>query len=278
MQNAEIDIIVHSGNSTFNNSYKTKNALLNAWILKAFPILSNQPPYEDVEDLGLGLLCEKNTNLWHDNLVKALSDTALVSQVRENLHQYVVGNYSGEKNLEVLKIISKNCHPPGASVIENRSRMYLDLVKKDMPIVTTSNPLKAHSAIRLVHKLEYKIIPQAQQWAGFEFMIGTYQKVIRCQLEITVIDLSARTIIRHYTLEMEEASDDQIVKIIFDAIPDSKDKEYIVRFTYKETQDISPVAIYETNKSETKIKRTLRRLRLLSRGNILACRLLYREH
>jgi glycosyltransferase involved in cell wall biosynthesis len=130
MRGANPDILVHAGSVTGNNSYKTHNVLLNAWALKAFPILASQPPYEEVEKLGLGLLCS-NAEDWNRNLQRVILEPDLPSQVGANLDRYVRENFSGRQNRQVLKSISQDCPSPGAAVIESRYRLYIDMLEKE---------------------------------------------------------------------------------------------------------------------------------------------------
>lgn len=129
MQGADIDIFVHDGGATVDNPYKTYNVLLNAWVLNAVPILANQPPYEDVERLGLGLL-SSDAKEWYENLCRAVSNPVLVKNIQNKLDCFVIENYSGKQNLEVLKLISQECPPPGISVIENRYRLYVNMLQE----------------------------------------------------------------------------------------------------------------------------------------------------
>jgi hypothetical protein len=332
MQSANIDILVHAGSDTRNNPYKTHNTLLNAWALKALPILANQPPYEDIENLGLGLLCN-STDEWYENLYKGVSDPTLVSQIQEFLHRYVIENFSGLKNLEVLNSITQEYPVPGFSLIDHRYRLYIDILTRDvyqpadsdlnvarsnsrleslirrnrswllpansardrfarflvgiyfsLKERTTSqlttgnplwNPLMAQGMVRLVHKLEYKLRPQAQQWIGFEFMIGTHDKRAAGQINIEIIDESIGRIVRNQNLDLNEIHDNQIVQVNFEKIRDSKDKDFKVLFLLKAVNSETSISIYEKDKMEPKLHRILRRFGILTRGNTLACRLLY---
>ena len=139
MQSAAIDILVQPGSSIHNNPYETQSALLKAWALKAMPILAGQPPYSDVETLGIGLLC-MNANEWHKNLHLAVLDSTLVVRAKEKLHRYAVENFSGKQNIEVLKVINNECPVPGTAMIENRFRMFLDTEKKATPLSSIDNP------------------------------------------------------------------------------------------------------------------------------------------
>jgi hypothetical protein len=158
MQSADIDILVHPGTATRNNLYKTHNILLNALALEAFPILSNQPPYEDVEKLGLGLLCDDNPDEWHKNLLSAVSDSKMIEQTRKNLHQYVNDNYSGNQNVDVLKSISEECLTPGMAMIETRFRSYLDLQAKET-YLAYGNPFWA-KVMDFLFRIRFRLFPQ----------------------------------------------------------------------------------------------------------------------
>jgi len=328
MQSADIDILVHAGSMTHNNPYKSLNVLLNAWVLKALPILANQPPYEDVEKLGLGLL-SNNAEDWYENLKRAVSEPILASQIQEKLNHYIIENFSGTTNLEVLKLISAESPSPGASVIDNRYRLYIDIVKRGGPqsinldpnttraktkleaiarkyrlwlLPANSpqerfarlifrkffsgssmkihqsadwNPLMAQGTVNLVRRLEYTLRPQAPKWTGFEFMIGTHQKRAFGQIEIEIANGATKDMLRHQTLELYDIEDNQVIQINFEAIENSKDVNYLVRFLLKAPGPETVISIYEANETESRIKQILRKLGLLTRGNILACRLHY---
>lgn len=326
MQSANIDILVHAGSLTGNNPYKTHNVLLNAWALDAFPILANQPPYEDVEKLGLGLLCN-NTDEWFENIQRAILDPVLVRSAHDNLNCFVAENYSGKQNLEILKLISQECPAPGFSVIDNRYRLYIDAIKIDirqskdwetdkpggtsrvetfirknrswlLPVnsrrerlarfifriikskirpETIWHPLMAQSTVRLIRILEYELRPQAKNWMGFEFMVGTHQKRGTGQIHIEILDKSENTILRNKVLELHEITDNQIVTVEFEEIHDSKDKDFLVRFSLRNPGPETLVSVYERNNSEPILRRVLRRIGLLTRGNELACNLLYSD-
>ena len=299
---------------------------MNAWTLNALPILANQSPYEDVEKLGLGLLCN-NTEDWYENLRRAISDPTLASDIRVSLDRFVTENYSGKQNLEVLRLISQECPAPGTSVIDNRYRLYIDEIKKDRqqsenwesatqqsdsrfeafirryrswllpanspqerlarfvfklfknePLPgTTWNPLMARGIARLTRILEYTVHPHSQNWTGIEFMIGTLQKRGTGQIHIEILDKSADNILRKIILDLGEVFDNQIVNVEFDAIRDAKDKEFTVRFLLKNPGAETSIHIYERNSTEARLRRILRRIGLLTRGNALACNLLYSD-
>ena len=135
----------------------------------------------------------------------------------------------------------------------------------------------ARSAVQLVRTLDYKLHPQAPQWAGFEFMIGTHGRKAVGQLGIEIVDDTSGSIVRTRSLELDDITDNEIVQIDFDEIYDSKDKYFTAQFSLKVFDSKTTISIYEENETESKGKHILRRLGLLTRGNTLACRLLYSQ-
>jgi hypothetical protein len=113
--------------------------LLNAWALNAVPMPANQPPYLQVEEAGPGLL-GRDVDEWYDRLRLAATDPALVAHLKENLHRHVTKQFSGKQNLEVLKLISQECPAPGIALIDHRFRLYLDLAKSSLSLVSNLNP------------------------------------------------------------------------------------------------------------------------------------------
>lgn len=326
MQSAAIDILVHAGSATFNNPYKTLNVLLNAWTLDALPILANQPPYQDVERLELGLLCN-DTEQWYENLHRAIMDPIFVKNIRAKLDRFVKENYSGKQNLKVLTLISQECIDPGVSVLEDRYRLYINMmqeearesksgissvmqsntgffaflrrnrswllpanswreqlarfifriIKSKIRPETTWHPLMVQGTVRLTRTLEYELRPQAKNWRGVEFMVGTHQKRGTGQIHIEILDKSENTILRNKVLELHEITDNQIVTVEFEEIHDSKDKDFLVRFSLRNPGIETLVSVYERNNNEMALRRALRRFGLLTRGNKLACNLLYSD-
>jgi hypothetical protein len=273
------------------------------------------------------LLC-KETNEWYENLLKVTLDQVFVAQVHDNLHKYVTENYSGKQNLEVLKTISNECLSPGISMIDNRFRVYLDLVERDAtwnPAMTPDNsmllailrrnrswllptnslqdrlarfilriyrslttkeihqseiwnPLSARSSVRLLRKLNYTLRPQAPWWTGFEFMIGTHNQKAEGQLNIEIVDKATGTTIRLQSIELNDIKDNQIIKVNFAEMHDSRDKDFTVQFSLQTPGSKTLISIYEENDKESIGRNILRRSGLLTRGNTLACRFLYVNH
>lgn len=126
---SEIDVLVHPASFTKNNPYKTLNVLINAWAIGAVPVLANQPPYENVEREGLGVLCEPDeTDSWYEKLKLAISDPAHAKQIRENLDSFLRREYSGRKNEEVIEKILSELPVLGFATIENRYRAYTSML------------------------------------------------------------------------------------------------------------------------------------------------------
>lgn len=129
LMTSEIDIFVHPASFTKNNPYKTLNVLINAWAIGAVPVLAHQPPYENVECEGLGLLCDPDdVDSWYEKIKIAISDQVRTKQIRENLNAFLRREYSGRKNEEVIEKILSKLPVLGFAVIENRYRAYVSML------------------------------------------------------------------------------------------------------------------------------------------------------
>lgn len=128
LMSSEIDILIHPASHTKNNPYKNLNVLINAWLIRAVPVLPNQPPYENVERQNLGFLCEPdNTDSWYEKLKLAISDQERARQIRENLDTFLHLEYSGRKNEEVIEQILSELPVLGFATIENRYLAYASM-------------------------------------------------------------------------------------------------------------------------------------------------------
>lgn len=281
MSSCEIDILVHSGTDTDNNLYKTPNVLLNAWILGAIPVLANQPPYEFVEQNGLGLLCVfDDPDSWREKLEFVISDFNGMLKIKKKLEEFVGLEYSGMQNINVIRSILSEGSPIGYATIESRFRYYIDLLQKDnklklMPYLMSQ--VVALSAVKLWSKLRYRLTVENSNWTGFQFVIGTFEKSVRGILRIEIKDINAKVSIRVVELGLDNIFDNQTVLVEFDFIPESEGKQYELIFTYHkhDNSNSDSIAIYETNPPENIIRKILRRLHLLTYGNKIACNLIY---
>jgi len=128
---SEIDVLVHPASFTDNNQYKTLNVLINAWAIGAVPVLANQPPYENVEREGIGLLCEPDEIAsWYEKLKNAISESTRAAKIRKNLDSFLRREYSGKKNEQVIEKILSELPVLGFATIENRYRAYISALSE----------------------------------------------------------------------------------------------------------------------------------------------------
>jgi hypothetical protein len=143
--------------------------------------------------------------------------------------------------------------------------------------MVSNNAFMAQGAVRLINKLNYNLRPSQIQWNGLEFIIGTHQRQAVGQIVVEILDRAIGEVVRQKTLALNELEDNQMVQVDFEVIADSKDKDFIVQFSLLNPGPETSISIYEQNPTEYRLSRMLRRLGWLSRGNTLACRLLYEE-
>jgi glycosyltransferase involved in cell wall biosynthesis len=281
MVSSEIDILVHAGSSTNNNPYKTLNVLVNAWAIGATPVLAKQPPYENVEKDGLGLLCDaESSESWYEKLLMAATNPAVTKQISKKIDSFLHYEYSGQKNLNVIQKILSDELPLGFSVVENRYRSYISYAATTANTVQNQNPENLTiSHVRLFSSLLYTIQVTSPNWCGFEFVFGTFGTTANGNVFISIKqrDTESETIVHTALIEMEKIQDNQAVIVEFPAISSSANKTYDILFRYKPSKNRSKIALYENNPFEGKLKRILRRLRIIRRGNNLACRLIYAD-
>jgi hypothetical protein len=108
-------------------------------------------------------------------------------------------------------------------------------------------------------------------------MIGTHGKQATGQLDVEIADGVTGKLIRHQKLDLSKIDDNEIVRLNFDPIRDSKDKDFKIRFLLPAEGSDTSLSLYERNKTESKAQRVLRRFGLITRGNTLACRLWYQD-
>lgn len=118
---SDVDVLIHPGSFTPNNPYKTLNVLINAWAIGAVPVIANQPPYEDVELMEIGYLCEpENVSSWYEKLKAAILDVKRSQKIRENLHLFLMSHYSGKQNEDVIKNLLAELPAVGLGTVQER--------------------------------------------------------------------------------------------------------------------------------------------------------------
>lgn len=125
------DVLVHINSNTGNNPYMTKNVLINAMLLGAVPVVSDEEPYRGVKDENIALLCPADEDSWYEAL-KGLSDNrAENSKIYERLTQYCRQYFSGAENETVLNGILSRHPVPNMALKDAR---YKQLIKLKDPV------------------------------------------------------------------------------------------------------------------------------------------------
>lgn len=92
-----IDILVHCGDATVNNEFKTENALLNALQIGAVLVTSNESPYAEslVKDEAF-LMANNTVNGWYE-VLEELCNVNLRKSLFESMKEYCFSRYIFEK-------------------------------------------------------------------------------------------------------------------------------------------------------------------------------------
>lgn len=109
-----IDILVHPSAVTANNIFKNPHVLINAAVIGATPIFTDEPPYDTVADDGVAVLCENSLDSWYQALA-TLAGAELRGAMHQRLMAYCATHFSGDTNTQVLTALSHRHPAPGAA-------------------------------------------------------------------------------------------------------------------------------------------------------------------
>jgi len=109
-----VDILVHPSSPSANNRFKNPHVLINAHVIGATPIFSDEPPYDAVRDEGVALLCGNSEDAWYDALARLADDRPLRSAMQERLARYCGDHFNGDRNAAVIEHIVQRHRTPGA--------------------------------------------------------------------------------------------------------------------------------------------------------------------
>ncbi len=289
LSNLEVDVLVHAGSQSPNNPYKTPNALLNAWELKAVPIVANQDPYLQFQSSELALIATSDSSSsWVECLETALLDTETAKTITGNLNEFVETEYSGRITLETIKFMFDQCAALSVSDVQQRYRALLNLSQEetDIPInvplivsdaKATNMDLGTNGFAKLYEEIVYTVIPQKSGWNGITIKLGSFNQQAFGNINMRIYEGLKRTPVVDYNLDLSSVSDNQNVEIRFPPIAKSQNGVFTIRMTRPRTSGASPVAIYEKEGRESPIRRFLRRHKILKRGRTLACELHYAQ-
>lgn len=97
-----VDVFVHpSAPGLDNGRYKNPHALISANALGAIPVVSDRPPYSDLRQAGVALLCDDSPESWYAAFAQA-GQPAEWMPIGERLQKFCSTQYGGRLNREVI--------------------------------------------------------------------------------------------------------------------------------------------------------------------------------
>ena len=107
-----VDVLVHpSAPSLDNGRYKNPHALISASAIGAIPVVSDRPPYSDLREAGVALLCDDSPESWYAAFAQ-VGQPAQRVPIGERLANFCSSHYGGRINREVIdKMLSLHRAP-----------------------------------------------------------------------------------------------------------------------------------------------------------------------
>ena len=108
-----VDVLVHpTAPGLDNGRYKNPHALISANAIGAIPVVSDRPPYSDLRQAGVALLCDDSSESWYAAFAQ-VAQPAKRLPIGERLEQFCSSHYGGRINREVVdKMLSLHESPP----------------------------------------------------------------------------------------------------------------------------------------------------------------------
>ena len=110
-----VDVLVHpSAPGLDNGRYKNPHALISANAIGAIPVVSDRPPYSDLRQAGVALLCDDSSESWYAAFAQ-VSQSAQRMPIGERLATFCSSQYGGRLNREAIdKVLNLHPSPPGS--------------------------------------------------------------------------------------------------------------------------------------------------------------------
>ena len=107
-----VDVLVHpTAPGLDNGRYKNPHALISANAIGAIPAVSDRPPYSDLRQAGVALLCDDSSESWYAAFAQ-VAQPAKRLPIGERLEQFCSSHYGGRINREVVdKMLSLHRAP-----------------------------------------------------------------------------------------------------------------------------------------------------------------------
>lgn len=111
-----IDVLAHPTPSSRNNEYRNANVLINARSIGAVPVLSDEPPYDQLGSPPPAVLCPADGQAWYDAFRRLAADPASCAAVFARTEDYCAREFDGARNAAaILEILSAHAEPGAAS-------------------------------------------------------------------------------------------------------------------------------------------------------------------
>lgn len=112
---AGVDVLVHpSAPGLDNGRYKIRHALISACAIGAIPVVSDRPPYSDLREAGVALLCDDSPESWYAAFTQ-VGQPAQRVPIGERLATFCSSQYGGRINREAIdKMLNLHPSPPGS--------------------------------------------------------------------------------------------------------------------------------------------------------------------
>ena len=107
-----VDVLVHpSAPGLDNGRYKNPHALISASAIGTIPVVSDRPPYSDLREAGVALLCDDSPGSWYAAFAQ-VGQPAQRVPIGERLANFCSSHYGGRINREVIdKMLSLHRAP-----------------------------------------------------------------------------------------------------------------------------------------------------------------------
>ena len=97
-----VDVLVHpTAPGLDNGRYKNPHALISANAIGAIPVVSDRPPYSDLREAGVALLCDDSSESWYAAFAQ-VAQPAERMPIGERLQKFCSSQYGGRINREVI--------------------------------------------------------------------------------------------------------------------------------------------------------------------------------
>jgi len=149
LADAGVDVLVHPSAGLVNDPYKNPHALISAKAIGAVPIVSNRPPYRDLQSAGVARLCDDSPESWYAALSQTMQPDER-SGITERLAIFCASHFGGEVNRQAIDEVLSVHPPPGtrwafARRGAVRAFLLLDRVRRAAARVRPISTAKAES-------------------------------------------------------------------------------------------------------------------------------------